>query len=210
MCTFLVGLFGYTCWTSKNHGVHYKKKSPLLLNTDTKFEFWCFKPNKWPYQSPLSEGLFQNIDRARALWGGLDWRAGTDMLLVAKPSFLPGGMKLAKLHSHTAHVHTRTNVDTHRQDVLSLSSQRHAFCVQMRHIQRLLIYKEALRPPLCPASINTEFEGAEKKEIGLQADLKGEKKRKKKHLFHAQSDKVALAQAGANGRYHRRYIADTH
>lgn len=113
MCTFLVGSFGYTCWTSKNHGVHYKKKSPLLLNTDTKFEFWCFKPNEWPYQSPLSEGLFQNIDRARALWGGLDWRAGTDMLLVAKPSFLPGGMKLAKLYSHTAHVHTRTNVHTH-------------------------------------------------------------------------------------------------
>lgn len=131
------------------------------------------------------------------------------MLLVAKPSFPPGGMKLAKLHSHTAHVHTRTNVHTHRRDVLSLSSERHAFCVQMRHIQRLLIYKEALRPSLCPASIKREFEGAEKKEIGLQADLK-RGKGKKKHLFHAQSDKVALAQAGANGIYCRRYIADAH
>lgn len=112
-------------------------------------------------------------------------RAGTDMLPVAKPSFPPGGMKLAKLHSHTAHVHTRTNVHTHRQDVLSLSSQRHAFCVQMRHIQRLLIYKEALRPPLCPASIKREFEGAEKKEIGLQADLKGKKERKNISFMHS-------------------------
>lgn len=107
------------------------------------------------------------------------------MLLVAKPSFPPGGMKLAKLHSHTAHVHTRPNVHTHRQDVLSLSSQRHAFCVQMRHIQRLLIYKEALRLPLCPASIKREFEGAEKKEIGLQADLKGKKERKSISFMHS-------------------------
>lgn len=84
--------------------------------------------------------------------------------------------------AHGTHSHTRTNVHTHRQDVLSLSSQRHAFCVQMRHIQRLLIYKEALRPPLCPASIKREFEGAEKKEIGLQADLKGKKELKKTSL----------------------------
>lgn len=49
----------------------------------------------------------------------------------------------------------------------------------MRHIQRLLIYKEALRLPLCPTSIKREFEGAEKKEIGSQADLEREKKKEK-------------------------------
>lgn len=49
----------------------------------------------------------------------------------------------------------------------------------MRHIQRLLIYKEALRLPLCPASIKREFEGAEKKEIDSQADLEGKKKKEK-------------------------------
>lgn len=132
------------------------------------------------------------------------------MLLVAKPSFPPGGMKLAKLHTHGTRSHTHKRAHTHRQDILSLSSQRHAFCVQMRHIQRLLIYKEALRLPLCPASIKREFEGAEKKEIDSQADLEGKKRKKKTHLFHARSDKVALARAGANGRYHRRYIADAH
>lgn len=84
-----------------------------------------------------------------------------------------------------------------------------AFCVQMRHIQRLLIYKEALRPPLCPASMKSEFEGGEKKEIGSEADLEG-KKRKKKHLFYAQCDKIALATAETNARCPVRSIADAH
>lgn len=131
--------------------------------------------------SLLSEGVFQDIDRARALWG--NWFGGLWQTRSLSPNpHFPLEVWSWQSYTNTRHTHT------HTRDVFSLSSQRHAFCVQMRHIQRLLIYKETACLPLCPASIKSEFEGAEEKGNRLTGWSE-----KKTRLFHAQSDKVALS-----------------
>lgn len=140
--------------------------------------------------SLLSEGVFQDIDRARALWGDWFGELRQTRSLSPNPHF-PLEVWSWQSYTNTRHTHTCTHTYTHARDVFSLSSQRHAFCVQMRHIQRLLIYKETACLPLCPASIKSEFEGAEEK--GNRLTGWSGKKKKKTRLFHAQSDKVALS-----------------
>lgn len=133
----------------------------------------------------------------------LDWRAVlnvTDILHVVSPLFTPhphppGGMRQAKLLI----LHTRTY--THSCQPWFIAP--HAFCVQMRHIQRLLIYKETAHPVLCPASIKSVWEGGGEEGTGLQTDLKTTA------LSCSVWQSSTLA-AQANGRYHRHYIADAH
>lgn len=107
----------------------------------------------------------------------------------------PGGMRQAKLLI----LHTRTYTNSCQPWFLA----PHAFCVQMRHIQRLLIYKETAHPVLCPASIKSVWEGGGEEGTGLQTDLKTTA------LSCSVWQSSTLA-AQANGRYHRHYIADAH
>lgn len=131
--------------------------------------------------------------------GELCWMWQTYSMLSAlcsSPTPTPWRYEAGKA-ADTSHTHIHTH------SCQSWFIAPHAFCVQTRHIQRLLIYKEMAHPVLCPASIKSVWEGGGEEGTGLQTDLKTTA------LSCSVWQSSTLA-AQANGRYHRRYIADPH
>lgn len=91
------------------------------------------------------------IGQCRWLVMELDWSAFLDVTDMQEKAPPPGGMRQAKLLM----LHTHTHIRGSQPQFMA----PHAFCVQMRHIERLLIYKETAHPALCPASIKSVWEG---------------------------------------------------